>query len=101
LEREHSSNHEKRNADRQDGRIEDDSSPCPLPSANGLLVQKPFSRLRWYRDETNQFRHRLIEVLLVYKFIGAVLTRDRGPHGTINQMVVADWRAIQESAAPS
>jgi len=38
---------------------------------------------------------------LINKFIGTVFTRDRGPHGAVSQMVVADWRAIQKSAPPS
>src|SRR4030095_6997628 len=100
MERKYPGDYYQRNADREDGRIEDDSSPCPLPGANGVLVREPFSRLGRYRNETNQSRHGAIKVLLINKIIGAVFTRYRGPHGTVSQVVVADRRAIQKSAAP-
>jgi hypothetical protein len=84
LEGENPGDYQERNADREDGRIEDDSSPRPLRAANRLLVQEPFSRLGRHRDKPNQFRHGPIKVLLINKFIRTILTRYRGAHGTVS-----------------
>src|ERR1044071_5230544 len=99
MEREYPGDHYECNANREDRGIEHDLSPCPSRSTNCLLVQEPFGGFGRYRNQTNHFRHGSIKVLLINKFIGAVFTGYRGPHGPVSQMVVADRRTIQKSAA--